>query len=155
MDAKRIPTTIENRFCTLLSGTQVVARSQLQGLLFVLKGLKCTKHSAKELLTSLHRGRERLAHVNTQEFKQLTHQGVVYRITLKLIKEDLIREDCVEAISYGTPTPMHRASERAKYLLDVVHSDVWGPISYISLGGLKYYIVFVDDYSNWVSVFPM
>ncbi|CAL9224779.1 unnamed protein product, partial [Arabidopsis halleri] len=35
-----------------------------------------------------------------------------------------------------------------KGLLDYVHSDVWGPIREQSLGGSRYFVIFIDDFSK-------
>jgi transposase InsO family protein len=37
--------------------------------------------------------------------------------------------------------------------LELLHMDLFGPISYISIGGSKYYLVIVDDYSRFTWVF--
>ena len=44
------------------------------------------------------------------------------------------------------------AEHRGRQLLELVHSDVCGPINPKSLGGNRYYLTFVDDYSrkSWV-----
>ena len=41
---------------------------------------------------------------------------------------------------------------RAKRVLDIVHSDVCGPMSTMSLSGYAYYVSFIDDYSckTWI-----
>ena len=44
-------------------------------------------------------------------------------------------------VSFGVG--LHR-SER---VLEYVHTDVWGPVATASLGGAKYYISFIDDFS--------
>ena len=43
-------------------------------------------------------------------------------------------------------------SWRAKEKLELVHSDVCGPMSLSSIGGCKYFLTFIDDYSRmcWV-----
>ncbi|KAH9659029.1 hypothetical protein KPL70_023708 [Citrus sinensis] len=42
-----------------------------------------------------------------------------------------------------------------KGILDYVHSDVWGPTKTASLGGIHYFVTFVDDYSRKVWVYLM
>jgi transposase InsO family protein len=37
--------------------------------------------------------------------------------------------------------------------LELLHMDLFGPIAYISIGGGKYYLVIVDDYSRFTWVF--
>ena len=34
--------------------------------------------------------------------------------------------------------------------LELVHTDLWGPSPIASLGGLRYYIIFIDDSSRKV-----
>ena len=40
-----------------------------------------------------------------------------------------------------------------KGILDYVHNDVWGPTKTASLGGMHYFVTFIDDYSRKVCVF--
>ena len=37
-------------------------------------------------------------------------------------------------------------------ILDLVHSDVCGPMSYVSLCGFEYYVTFIDEFSRktWI-----
>ncbi len=44
----------------------------------------------------------------------------------------------------------HKQSSRK---LELVHSDVCGPIQIDSIGGNKYFVTFIDDYSHCVSVY--
>jgi hypothetical protein len=37
--------------------------------------------------------------------------------------------------------------------LELLHMDLFGPIAYISIGGSKYCLVIVDDYSRFTWVF--
>ena len=54
-----------------------------------------------------------------------------------------------------TKTPFTSHSERASDLLGLIHSDVCGPISSTALGGYKYFITFVDDYSIYDYLYLM
>ena len=42
--------------------------------------------------------------------------------------------------------------ERAKGILELVHSDVFGPVSVPSLGKFVYYVSFIDEFSRntWI-----
>jgi hypothetical protein len=49
-------------------------------------------------------------------------------------------------------SPFRRRSNRLNKVLDLVHTDVCGPIRTHSLGGGKYFIEFIDDASRWCEV---
>jgi transposase InsO family protein len=38
-------------------------------------------------------------------------------------------------------------------LLKMLHMDLFGPVAYISIGGNKYGLIIVDDYSRFIWVF--
>jgi hypothetical protein len=38
------------------------------------------------------------------------------------------------------------SEHRSKGILDLIHSDVCGPMSVQSLSGFNYYVIFIDDY---------
>lgn len=42
---------------------------------------------------------------------------------------------------------------RSKRRLEIVHSDVCGPMSTESIGGNKYFVTFIDDYSRCCAVY--
>ena len=45
-----------------------------------------------------------------------------------------------------------RAKQKTKGTLELIHSDVCGPMSSTSLSGFEYYITFIDDFSRktWI-----
>lgn len=48
-----------------------------------------------------------------------------------------------------------REGKRSSRVLELVHSDVCGPVSPIGLSGMKYFVTFTDDWSHFVMVFLM
>ena len=43
----------------------------------------------------------------------------------------------------------------SKEVLDVVHTDVWGPAKTTSMGGCRFYVTFIDDHTRKVWVYFM
>lgn len=48
--------------------------------------------------------------------------------------------------------PYHKSNSVSKFPLELIFSDVWGPAP-TSVGGKKYYVSFVDDYSKYTWVY--
>jgi len=44
---------------------------------------------------------------------------------------------------------------RTKEILDYVHTDIWGPTKMTSLGGMHYFVLFIDDFSRRCWVYTM
>lgn len=51
--------------------------------------------------------------------------------------------------------PFLSSERKTKNLLELIHTDVCGPLTPQSIGGAKYFITFVDDYSRKVFVYVM
>ena len=51
--------------------------------------------------------------------------------------------------------PYEDSTYRAKELLELVYSDVFGPIKQPSISGFRYMIIFIDDFSRYVWVYFM
>jgi hypothetical protein len=56
------------------------------------------------------------------------------------------------ALGKYTKTVFPSNDSRATGILDLIHSDVCGPMSSASLTGFLYYVVFIDDFSrkSWI-----
>jgi transposase InsO family protein len=47
------------------------------------------------------------------------------------------------------------SNKRAKVILELIHSDVCGPLSTPSLNGHVYYVIFIDDFSRKLWMYLM
>ena len=45
--------------------------------------------------------------------------------------------------------PFPGKGQRAKELLELIHTDVCGPMSHPARGGFSYFITFTDDFSRY------
>lgn len=92
----------------------------------------------------------RYGHLNFGSLKFLKQKQLVLGLP-QLESPDEVCEECVVSKQHREPFPTGK-SWRAKKVLELVHSDICGPISPTSNGGKRYFISFIDDYSRntWV-----
>ena len=54
-----------------------------------------------------------------------------------------------------TKRPFLAKCERSKKPLQLVHSDVYGPLIVQARGGYEYFVTFIDDYSRYSYIYLM
>ena len=57
------------------------------------------------------------------------------------------------ALGKNIRNPFSRSEHKSKEPLDLVHSDVCGPMSVQSFSGYSYCVTFIDDYSRKTSIY--
>ena len=92
----------------------------------------------------------RLGHISEKRMKKLHSDGL-------LTSFDFESYETCEACLLGkmTKTPFTGFPERASDLLELIHTDVCGPMSSIARGGFQYFITFTDDLSRYGYVYLM
>jgi hypothetical protein len=118
-----------------------------EGGLYKLKG-----HSVSALVHNTINPSElwhrRLAHIH---YKALP---IVSKMVTGLPKIQDSHEGICKGCAQGknVKNPFPRSDNKAKGVLDLVHSYVCGPMSASSLSGYVYYVSFIDDYSRktWI-----
>ena len=99
----------------------------------------------------------RLAHVNMRTLQSLHKGGHILGLKddVSFCKDRVCRA-CVEGKMHDSP---HKSKNiiSSKRILELLHVDLFGPPSHASLGGKKYCLVIVDDYSRftWVYFFKL
>jgi hypothetical protein len=86
---------------------------------------------------------ERMGHIGEKGHRAMHKKGLVEDFL-----ECNLEVDFCEHFIYGKQSKVRLSSRatRAKGILELVHSDVFGPISVPSLGGSMYYVSFIDDF---------
>jgi hypothetical protein len=59
------------------------------------------------------------------------------------------------ALAKNAKDAFPRSESRSKGILDIIHSDVSGPMSIALVHGLSYYVMFIDDFSRKTWIFFM
>lgn len=129
---------------------RLIATGSIVNNLYALDVDKPQSIPDKALVASLDLWHQRLAHVNSSGIKSMADRGVVKGIKLNSTNAGHKCNGCILGKGHRTPFP-HKSLSRASNVLDLVHSDVLGPLEVDSVGGSKYVITFIDDHSNWVN----
>ena len=94
----------------------------------------------------------RLAHVGIRNLAKLQKEGHILGLTNIVFEKDRLCSACQAGKQVGAPHPAKSilSSTRPQKLL---HMDLFRPIAYISIGGNKYGLVIVNDFSRFTLVF--
>jgi hypothetical protein len=134
---------------------RISAKSQeALGLYRVVREFKST-NTADEMLTfvELHR---HMGHIVPNTARKLLEKGFVTGVRLDMSSSELMFcESCTYAKAVHKLIQKFEEGEHVREFGDAVHSDVWGPVPNMSLGGRHYFMTFTDDKTRLTSIhFP-
>ena len=155
--------------CNLMYGRELVGTGYRQGGLWYLDGEmeqsgQTTVEDPFAALTTLWKGEHlepltlwhhRLGHLGEDNLLKMVRSGVVGDLPDKLTGVS-VKERCL-GCSEGKQHRESFGSGRlmSRRVLELVHSDVMGPVTPESIGGNKYILVIVDDYTRMCWVYPV
>lgn len=99
--------------------------------------------------TDLNTWHKRMGHLNMDDVKRLPLCAEGVNICNKEVNTVCI--PCCKAKQTRLPFP--NSGSRANGLLEIIHTDLCGPMETPSAGGGKYFITFTDDFSRKVHVY--
>jgi transposase InsO family protein len=145
----------DNGIMKIVKGALVVLKARKTvANMFVLMGE--THHGAEASIASASPAEEKtmmwhqkLGHMSEKGLKVLSDQKLLPGLTKVTLP---FCEHCVTSkqhrLKFGTSTT------KSKCILDLIHSDVWqAPV--VSLGGARYFVSFIDDFSRRCWVYPI
>ncbi|GJU04571.1 retrovirus-related pol polyprotein from transposon TNT 1-94 [Tanacetum coccineum] len=146
---------IQNKIMKIIKGALVLMRGEkVAANLYQLKGEIIEEAEALVASYSLsHRvavtWHQKLGHMSEQGMKILVERKLLPGLTKGSLP---FCEHCV--INKQHRLKFKTSNSRSVYVLELVHSHVWqAPV--LSLGGAKYFVSFVDDYSRRCLVYPI
>ena len=87
---------------------------------------------------------KRLGHISRDRMQRLIKEGIL---------QDLDFSDfdtCVDCIKGKLPARARKGKRSRKLnILELIHTDISGPITPTAMGGYRYFITFIDDYSRF------
>ncbi|KAK5773311.1 hypothetical protein PVK06_049617 [Gossypium arboreum] len=155
LESKGLTITLRDGLLKVVAGQLTVMKGTRRNNLYFLNGStvigSTSTVSAKDVDSEATRlWHMRLGHAGEKALQTLVKQGLLKGANSCKME---FYEHCVlgkqKRVKFGP------AIHNTKGILDYVHSDVWGPTKVASLGGMHYFVTFVDDYSRKVWVYLM
>jgi hypothetical protein len=94
----------------------------------------------------------RLGHVNMRTLQSLYKGNHILGLADLTFAKDRVCRACIEGKMHELTHPS-KTIISSKRVLELLHRDLFGPPSHASLGGKKYCLVIVDDYSRYTWVY--
>jgi hypothetical protein len=164
MDDVWVKTIFEKETCRMVQGAMVLLRGVRFGTLYNLKGRTISDGCNSSIVPDIGVEEERtptvsgekvmlwhqrLGHIGEKGLLLLHGKGMVEGMSNYSLYFDFY-DDCL----YGKHDRVRFPSgaTRAERILQLVHSDVFGPVSVPSLGESVYYVSFINDFSRktWI-----
>ena len=127
-----------------------IERSLNNSELFKLEHPKSNKRQKVSHSDNTYLWHLRLGHINLDRTNRLVKDDPLRKLNVGTLP---VCESCLEGKM--TKRPFSAKGERSKEPLQLVHSDVCGPLSVQARGGYEYFVTFIDDYSRYGYVYLM
>jgi hypothetical protein len=88
----------------------------------------------------------RMGHLNFKDLTTMQRKSMVTGLTRLEVPDDIC-EECVQSKQHKHNFSKD-AGSKAKDVLDLIYSDVCGPMQVDSIGDNKYFVSFIDDFSR-------
>ena len=143
---------------TIMMNKRIICSGTLQDNLYILNPIQPTLQSREINNTSsnLVKRKEpskmnltylwhlRLGHINLRRIQRLVADGTLDSLKVEPFP---VCESCLEGKM--TSRPFKAKGNRAKEVLELIHSDLCGPMNVQARGGYEYFVTFIDDYSRY------
>lgn len=142
-----------DKTCNFIKSGKVVLSARKIGRVYILLTVGRANLTTSATSKDMMLWHQRLGHLNFDSLASLRKvaNGIDFQVTTQ--KE--VCEVCLKGKQSRAPFVTNPNKRVAKARLDLIHTDVVGPMPTTSLGGKRYILTFLDDYSRKVFVFPI
>jgi transposase InsO family protein len=137
------------------SDDSIAFKGVLEGQLYLVDFYENTAELNTCLIAKTNMGwlwHRRLAHVGMKNLHKLLKGEHILALTNVHFEKDRVCSACQAGKQVSSHHP-HKNIMTTDRPLELLHMDLFDPIAYISIGGSKYCLVIVDDYSCFTWVF--
>jgi len=93
---------------------------------------------------------QRLGHLNFYDLVRASRDGAIRGVSVPYKFKDLNCEICIQGKMTRPSFP--KESDRNTVKLELIHTDICGPMRVSSNGGSKYFITFTNDSTRWTEI---
>ncbi len=139
--------------CTITRSNAVIAEAKIKGDLYQLDCNE-TANVARQMLheNCIHLWHRRLGHRDPEAVKKLFERQLADGIKIDTCSEVAKCVSCLKGKMTRKSFPKS-SNHRANQPLDLIHSDVCGPMNTLTPSQKKYFLTFIDDYSRYTTVY--
>ena len=131
------------------STAKVLAIDGLPRPVLKLKELKEKALVCKSINVDIITLHERLGHKNVESIRAMIKNNVVTDVKIGKNVVDQKCEVCLMGKIKRSPFPI-KCVIKSSSILDLVHSDLCGPMNHVTPSGGRYFLTFIDDYSRYI-----
>jgi len=91
-----------------------------------------------------------MGHLNSKDLIIVSNNGALEGISIKELDEEKECETCLKGKITRLPFPINPRKELN--VLEIIHSDVCGPMRHESIGKATYFATFIDESTRWCEV---
>ena len=158
MTQKNVEVRFKGQFCKILIDEKLYSIGHKHGKLYKLNSEPIESSFFGETESnekSLSLWHCRYGHLGYDNLKLLHEKSMVDGLNLNS-KDQVDRncQGCAMGKQHRQPFPK-KSQSRSSQPLELIHSDVCGPMSVNSVGGSRYFVTFIDDYSRFTTVYFM
>ena len=94
----------------------------------------------------------RLCHLNVETIQKMDRENISGFPSITNLNSKSLCTSCIVGKQQRGRFGNHSESGRVKAPLELIHSDVCGPMEQLSISGMLYYGVFIDDFSRYCEI---